>query len=151
MMTIGSTGSPPFLVLENSCGTSDDLITVKTSGVYKKEIIKTIKRNIESWMRNPNFNNIRDKPLDLAIVARISAERMKSQDVDNIAKVILDALKEKEDDSRFLFHNDSQIARLLVWKIPRKEYPQYNTDSLTISFRVHDGSKQMILTEQGVM
>ena len=48
------------------------------------------------------------------------------------------ALKEKAGDPCFLFRDDSQIARLLVWKIEREEQPGWNTDSLTISFRVHD-------------
>lgn len=36
---------------------------------------------------------------------------------------MLDALKEKKGDPRFLFHDDSQIVRLLVWKIERQEQP----------------------------
>lgn len=144
-MSIGRMGSKPHLVLEDSDGFFDDLVTIKTKGRYKKEITDKIKTNLASWMQNPNFKDIRSEFLDLAIVARITPRRMRGQDVDNIAEVVLDALKEKEGDSRFLFHDDFQIARLLIWKIQREEQPGYNTDSLSISFRVHDDKKQMVL------
>ena len=144
-MTIGRTGSKPYLVLKDYRGSSDYLVTIKTGGRHKREITKVIKTNIASWMKNPEFEHIREKPLDLAIVARIDPMRMKTQDIDNIAKVVLDALKETEGDSRFLFHDDSQIVRLLIWKIQREECQGYITDSLTISFRIHDSEKQMVL------
>ena len=150
-MSIGRTGSRPHLVLKASEGSFDDLVTIKTGSEYKKEITEIIKTNLWSWMQNPNFKDIRGGFLDLAIVARINPMRMKTQDIDNIAKVILDALKEKEGDSRFLFHDDCQIVRLLVWKIQEEKLQGYNTDSLTISFRVHDGKKQMTLVGPEVM
>lgn len=100
-------------------------------------------------MMNKNFDRFRHESLDLAIVAKVDKQRMKRQDVDNIAKVVLDALrKNKEVDSKedvFLFYDDSQIARLLVWKIPREEDERYDTDGLVISFRIHDPHKQMLL------
>jgi Holliday junction resolvase RusA-like endonuclease len=86
-------------------------------------VTDVVKRNMEHWMRNPNFEIIRKGHLDLAIIARISSKRMQNQDVDNLAKVVLDALKEKKGDPRFLFHDDSQIVKLLVWKIERQEQP----------------------------
>jgi len=150
-MIIGRTGSGPFLVLEDSLGTSDDLITIRTKGIYRKETIEEIRRNIESWMKNPDFESVRSLPLDLAIVARVSPSRMKKQDIDNIAKVVIDALKKAEEDPRFLFYDDSQVIRLLVWKLLETKYAGYNTDTLTISFRVHDNRKQMILIEPKVM
>jgi len=144
-MTIGRMSSKPYLVLEDNLGTFDDLVTIKTRGKYKKELIEQIKRNLESWMTNPHFDGVRSSPLDIAIVARVSPGRMKSQDIDNIAKVVIDALKKSNGDSRFLFYDDCQIVRLLVWKLQEEEYAGYNTDSLTISFRIHDGRKQMLL------
>lgn len=146
-MTFGRISSRPYLVLENSDGSFDDLVTIKTGGRYKRAVMDVIKTNLGNWMQNPSFKDIRGELLDLVIVARVSARRMKSQDIDNLAKIVLDALKEKAGDPCFLFRDDSQIARLLVWKIEREEQPGWNTDSLTISFRVHDDKKQMALVE----
>lgn len=147
----GRMGSRPYLTLESSDGSFDDLVTVKTGGRYKIALTDVIRINLENWMRNPVFGTIRDQPLDLAIVARISPKRMHNQDIDNLAKIVLDALKKKSGDPLFLFHDDSQIVRLLVWKIERQEQPGWNTDSLTISFRIHDDKKQMVLVEPGTM
>ncbi len=146
-MSIGRTGSSPPLVLEDSEGSFYDLVTIKTGSKYKKEITDTVKTNLRSWMQNPNFKDIRGEPLDLAIVASVNPSRMKTQDIDNIAKVVLDALKKRAGDSSFLFHDDYQIVRLLIWKIQSEKRPMYNTDSLSISFRVHNDKKQMILIE----
>jgi Holliday junction resolvase RusA-like endonuclease len=146
-MIIGRTGSKPFLVLEDSLGTSDDLVTIKTRGKRRREISEQIRCNLASWMRNPRFESVRTSALDLAIVVRISPGRMKNQDIDNIAKVVIDALKKSEGDSRFLFYDDCQVVRLLVWKLQEEEYAGYNTDSITISFRIHDNRKQMVLVK----
>lgn len=150
-MTIGRTGSAPFYELEGSLGTFDDLITIRTKGIYRKETIEEIRRNIESWMKNPDFESVRSLPLDLAIVARVNPSRTKKQDIDNIAKVVMDALKKSEEDPRFLFYDDCQVIRLLVWKLQETQYAGYNTDTLTISFRMHDNKKQMILIEPEIM
>ena len=104
-----------------------------------------IRTDLARWLTNPQFNNMRNGLLDIAIVAGVSANRMESQDVDNIAKVVLDGLEKEKGDSRFLFYDDNQIIRLLIYKQRREELSGYNTDSLTISFRVHDSNKQMIL------
>lgn len=148
---LSRTGSEPFYELEDSFGTFDDLITIRTKGKYKKETIEEIKRNIESWMKNPDFESVRTSPLDLAIIARVSPRRMKNQDIDNIVKVVIDALKKSEGDPRFLFYDDCQIIRLLAWKLLETKYTGYNTDTLTISFRIHDIKKQMILIEPKIM
>ena len=104
-----------------------------------------IRTDLARWLTNPQFNNMRNGLLDIAIVAGVSANRMESQDVDNIAKVVLDALKEEKGDSRFLFYDDHQVVRLLIYKQRSEELSGYNTDSLTISFRVHDPDGQLIL------
>ena len=94
-MAIGRIGSKPHLVLEDSLGIFDDLVTIKTKGKYRREIIEQIKCNLGSWMKNPHFENVRASLLDLAIVARVSPSRVKNQDIDNIAKVVIDALKKQ--------------------------------------------------------
>jgi len=144
-MKTGRRGSGPFLVLENCYGSFDDLVTVKTGSNYKKEVTDIIKRNLEIWLANPEFDNVRSSLLDLAIIARISAQKMTRQDVDNISKVVLDALQKSGNDMRFLFYDDKQVIRLLVWKIQQEEDSEQNTDTLGISFRIHDPKKQMIL------
>ena len=154
MMTlkkIGKTGSPPFLQLEGSTGVSGDLGEVKTGSEYRKDTINTIKTNLSNWMANNNFEPIRGQQLDLAIVIKLSPYRFKNQDADNIAKVICDALKKRRGDDRFLFNNDSQIMRLLIWKIQRVEDPLWETDSYDISFRTHNSSKSMVLIHPEVM
>ena len=67
---------------------------------------------------------------------------LKLQDVDNIAKVVLDALK------GCLFKDDSQIVRLLLVKQEAELLAGYDTNSLVISFRVHDPEKDMILINE---
>ena len=150
-MSVGRTGSSPPLLLEDSEGSFYDLVTIKTGSKYKKEITDVVKTNLWSWMQNPNFKDIRGEALDLAIVASVNPSRMKTQDIDNIAKVVLDALKKRAGDSSFLFYDDYQIVRLLIWKIQSEKRPMYNTDSISISFRVHNNKKQMILIEPEVI
>ena len=150
-MTIGRTGSGPFPVLEDNLGSSVDLITIKTKGEHRKDVISKIRCNLKSWMTNPYFEDVRKSNLDIAIIACVSPNRMKNQDIDNISKVVLDALKKSEGDDRFLFYDDCQVIRLLVWKIQQEELAGYNTDTLTISFRIHDEHKQMILIEPRTM
>ena len=141
---IGRSGSGPFLTLEGSLGHSVDLVTVQTGKHLKKEAtIETIRRNLAIWMGNPEFMALKCSPLDLAIVAKVNRQRMLTQDVDNIAKVVLDDLKETHGDPRFLFHEDSQVTRLLIWKVQQDNHLQYNTDTVDISFRVYDPDRQM--------
>ena len=148
---IGKTGSPPFLQLEDSAGVSGNLGKVKTGNEYRKDTINEIKTNLSSWMTNNNFEPIRGQQLDLAVVIKLSPYRFKKQDADNIAKVICDALKKRRGDDRFLFDDDSQIIRLLIWKMHRVEDPLWETDSYDISFRAHDSSKPMELVQPEVI
>jgi len=150
-MAISRTSSGPFPVLEDSLGSFVDLVTISTKNRNRKDVIATIRMNLESWMKNHHFGGIREAELDLAIIASVSPGRMKNQDIDNISKVVLDALKKSGDDDRFLFHDDCQVIRLLVWKIQQQELADSNTDTLTISFRIHDPNKQMILVEPEMM
>ena len=150
-MAISRSSADPFPVVEDSLGSFIDLVTVKTDSEYRKEVISTIRLNLQSWMKNHHFESIREAELDLAIVASVSPGRMKNQDIDNISKVVMDALKKSGDDDRFLFYDDRQIVRLLVWKIQQETLVDYNTDTITISFRIHDPTKQMILIEPEVI
>ena len=149
--TTGRRGSGPLLVLEDSFAHFEDLVTIETKGLRRKAVIETIRTNLAEWMNNPEFTVLRNSPLDLVIVAKVNRRRMSTQDVDNVAKIVLDALKEAPGDVRFLFHKDSQIVRLLVWKIQQQEDPDFNTDTIGISFRVHDPDKQMILERPHVI
>lgn len=139
------------LVLEGITGSVHGPITLKST--KKKEMEAEIRMELADWMQTSHFEEFRNKKLDLAIVAFVDKLRMKNQDVDNIAKVVLDSLrKSKKDHSKpYLFEDDSQIVRLLIYKLERGEYEEYETNSMAISFREHDPSKQMILVEQTVI
>lgn len=148
---IGKSGSPPFLQLAACLGSFENLGVIKTGNNYRKEMITTIKRDLANWMMNEDFDSIKAESIDLAIVAKVSRYRMKNQDADNIAKVICDALKQQKGDPRFLFDDDCQIVRALVWKIQRTEYEGYDTDSYSISFRKHDSKKPMELLQPEII
>jgi len=130
------------LVLEDSEGMFGDLITVKTKSETKTEMIKEIQSSQGSWMEK--FPDLCDtnKEIDLAIVVYRRVRYLKSQDLDNIAKVVLDALK------GHLFEDDSQIVRLLLVKKEAELLDGYDTDSLVISFRSHDPERDMILINE---
>lgn len=141
-----------FLVLKEHFGSSSDLIAIKTS--KKKDTEEKIRGGLEPWMNNKKFNLLRSKLLDLVIIVYVNKRRMEKQDVDNIAKVVLDALKKpknKDSEKRWLFKDDSQVVRLLVYKIPQKRSKEGLTDEFVISFREHSLNKQMILIEQKII
>ena len=127
------------LTLEGSEGTFLDLVTVKTKSETKKKMIDEIRSSQGSWMEKfPHLHDI-NKKIDMAIVVYRRVGYLELQDVDNIAKVVLDALK------GCLFGDDSQIVRLLLVKKEAEPSAGYDTNSLVISFRVHDPEKDMIL------
>ena len=127
------------LTLEGSEGSFGDLITVKTKNKTKQKMIDEIRSNLGSWMEKFPHLHDTDKKIDLAIVVYRRVGYLKRQDLDNIAKVVLDALK------GCLFKDDSQIVRLLLVKKEAEPSAGYDTNSLVISFRVHDPEKDMIL------
>ncbi len=98
-------------------------------------------------MENKGFNDIRDELLDIAIVFYLNTSRMKRQDVDNLAKVVLDGLQrdKSEPELPYLFADDSQVVRLLLYKIRKTDDEHYDTDQLYISVRKHNPKKQMVL------
>lgn len=134
----------PFFLLENWKGSTHHLIVVKSS--KKKEVEKEIRTSLKSWMNNPEFENIKEKPIDLFIASFVNEQRNKRQDVDNIAKVVLDSIKKSKNlNEPYLINDDSQVIRLLIQKIRKIDFKGYETESLIISFREHDPNKQMIL------
>jgi len=140
------------LVLQGSPGFISDLITVKTGD--RTNFSKTREElfsNLKSWMNNVNFNDFRREILDMAIVIYVDSMRYKTQDCDNIAKLVLDTLKKDKDSSDYLFEDDSQIIRLLVYKIKAEENEQFETNQMVISFRKHNPNKQMILENVNVI
>ena len=135
------------LILEGLIDYLGDLIEIKST--RKEEIIKEIVENSREWLNNKKFEKLRKEKLDLAIVVYVNKLRMKRQDVDNIAKVVLDALKKDKNkpDKPYLYEDDSQIVRLLIYKLERTESDKFDTSAICISFRKHDPNKQMILKE----
>ena len=127
------------LVLEDSEGMFGDLITVKTKSETKKKMIEDIRSSQGSWMEKFSYLHDINKKIDMAIVVYRQVGYLKRQDLDNIAKIVLDALK------GCLFKDDSQIVRLLLVKKEAELLAGYDTDSLVISFRIHDPKRDMIL------
>jgi len=127
------------LTLEDSGGIFVDLITVKTKSETKKKMIEEIRSSQGSWMEKFPYLHDNNKKIDLAIVVYRRVRYLKRQDLDNIAKVVLDALK------GYLFEDDSQIVRLLLVKKEAEPLAGHDTDSLVISFRIHDPERDMIL------
>jgi Holliday junction resolvase RusA-like endonuclease len=140
----------PVWRLKGSIGFCLGLITVKSGKVSRKRFIEDLKRYLEVWVRNPAFEELRKSAIDLAIVVKMDEYRFKHQDVDNVVKIVLDALKKGgESDPIYLFEDDSQVARLLVWKMKREEDYCYDTDQLAISFRKHNPAEQMEMVKEG--
>ena len=130
------------LTLEGSEGSFGDLITVKTKNKTKQKMIDEIRSNLGSWMEKfPHLHDTNER-IDMAIVVYRRVGYLKRQDLDNIAKVVLDALKGR------LFGDDSQIVRLLLVKKEAERSAEYDTDSLVISFRIHDPERDMILINE---
>ena len=136
------------LVLEDSLGYFSDLITVKTGDKInisktREELVKYIKY----WMGRPDFNDLRKEKLDFAIVIYLDSRRYKLQDCDNISKMVLDTLEKKKNPEAYLFEDDRQIVRLLLYKIEAEKSKEFETNQMIVSFRKHDPNKQMILEE----
>ncbi|MDP1728797.1 MAG: RusA family crossover junction endodeoxyribonuclease [archaeon] len=116
------------------------LIAVKTS-----EMAETIRKIREGIITPQNKEFMVGKLLDVAIVVHVNKQRYDSQDVDNVAKVVLDALKKNKNfpDESYLFGDDSHVIRLLVQKVKRTEDNESETDQLSISIREHNSEKDM--------
>ncbi|MFC1988963.1 RusA family crossover junction endodeoxyribonuclease [Chloroflexota bacterium] len=143
------TGTNPPLELEDAFCSIYVLMAVKTGDKFKRyQVIEQIRNGLALWMKNSTLDPIRNKGLDLTIVFNRESRYVGIQDVDNMAKLVMDALKKEKGDSRFLFHDDKQVIRLLVYKQVAKKLSGYDTDSISISCRVHNPNKQMILENQ---
>ena len=129
----------PALVLKDA-GYSNQLEEIKTSKKKRQEMIKEIRIDLQHWMENKGFDSIRDEQLDIAIVFYLNESRLNRQDVDNLAKVVLDGLqKDKTNpDLPYLFTDDSQVIRLLLYKIRKTDDERFDTDQLYVSVRKHN-------------
>jgi len=141
----------PDLELESSEGLNKDLIIINTT--KRKDTIENIRRNLGLWMNNHNFEKFRSRKIDLAIILYLDKKRYNSQDLDNISKIVLDSLQKdiKNINTPYLIENDSQIVRLLLYKLPRTELKNINSNSLVISFRLHDPKKDMLLINKNTI
>ncbi len=90
-------GSGPLLVLEEAIGCVTSLVPISTKR-NRQEMITALKRDIECWMMNHNFDSLSNLDIDLSIVVKVTSFRMQRQDVDNIAKFVLDSLRKKTQD-----------------------------------------------------
>ncbi len=152
--------SKPPIYLDDAEGIHVVLEDVKTEGGLDDALVSSI----EGWLKDLKgvdaYKSEPFDPLDLAIVVDVSKRHLDgkgARDVDNIPKKLLDLLKmdEAKPSKPYLFRDDKQVARLLVWKRLKRDYRKrdfldYETHALHLSFRKHDCKKhsQMILVQQ---
>ncbi len=134
----------PYIFLEDYEFYHGGLIEIATG--KRKEMIKQLRKDFSA---SKFSDNLKKGLLDISIVVQIRKGRYRRQDLDNLAKIILDALeKPKEDDSfDYLYEDDNQIVRLIIYKLERVECSESETSQLSISARIHDSGKEMILRE----
>ncbi|MDP2940115.1 MAG: RusA family crossover junction endodeoxyribonuclease [Candidatus Omnitrophota bacterium] len=116
---------------------------IKTTRIGKKETSEWIAKSLE-FEKKDVWENIKNEKLDIGILVHLNKKRYKTQDVDNIAKVILDSIK-KNNSEIGLITDDSQIIRLLIHKKLRECSDKSDTDQVSISIRKHDPKKDMKL------
>ncbi len=134
-----------YLFLEDAEFYDGDLIDIHTT--KRREMIKKIRTNLSAH-KPPE--HLKRALLDVAIVLHVRKGRYKTQDLDNIAKIVVDALEKpnnEEDKHPYLYENDNQIIRLLLYKIQRKDQLDAETSQLSISARKHNPNKDMVLEE----
>ena len=133
-----------YLFLEDYGFAYGGLIEITTG--KRKEMIQQLRRD---FIIHKFSEKLKKSLLDVSIVVHIRKGRYKWQDLDNLAKIILDALEKpkQEDDLPYLYENDSQIVRLIMYKIERIECLESETSQLSISARIHNPKQEMILKE----
>ena len=143
------------LYLSGDSGFFNTVLVIKSSRKFKKENEHNIRENIIDYSKIDTLkeisNNlvIKDKLIDLAIVLYLDKGRYKIQDLDNVAKTVLDGIKKDKKNSKlpYLINDDSQIVRLLLYKLSRTEQKGCNTSNITVSYRLHDPSLEMVLVK----
>ncbi|MFB6159479.1 MAG: hypothetical protein ABEJ95_07550 [Candidatus Nanohalobium sp.] len=142
-------------VLEDADGAHLCENVLKTT---KSESIEELRSEMERWLENESFDELKDEPLDLAIVVRPRIEdNGEIPDVDNVGKNVIDSLvkpvtsalddhpEDKED--RYLVNDDSQFVRILM----RRMNPLYKKGVITVSVREFDPDKSMKLENPEVV
>jgi len=134
-----------YLFLEDAPVIEGALMDIPTK--TKKSVInEQIRINISG---NP-IDDLKKEPLDIALIFHVNKQRFKHQDLDNVAKIVLDALqkpKDPQDKRAYFFENDNQIVRLLLQKMEREEDPDSETSMVSISIRKYEPEKGMVLKE----
>ncbi|MFB6144659.1 MAG: hypothetical protein ABEJ98_05095 [Candidatus Nanohaloarchaea archaeon] len=112
------------------------------------ENIEKLRKGLANWMKNENFEDYKDKNIDVAIVYHYTDENQ-ALDVDNLVKPVISSLEndERADDGEYLVEDDSQVRQILS-KSMRAE--SLDEDYLTISFREHS-EKPMKLVKRPVL
>ncbi|MGV8131658.1 MAG: RusA family crossover junction endodeoxyribonuclease [Candidatus Pacearchaeota archaeon] len=113
----------------------------------KKATIEELRKELNMTERTREPLDLSKDKLDVAIVVYLQKSNYQIQDVDNLAKVIIDSLKKPKlpDGNPYFFEDDNQIVRLLVYKLERKENENANTCQISISIRKHDPKQEMEL------
>lgn len=105
--------------------------------------------NLALEIENDMWNIYKLPKIDLALYLEVDTCRLNYQDVDNIQKTVLDALKRDKKDSLWncLYEDDAQIFRVLCWKTEKQDDDKYNMAAITISFRVYNPEKCMCMVK----
>lgn len=125
-----------------------DLLEIETNRKFKKENTLKLRKMMPISAKDEKISKIKGELVDVAIVLYLGKNRYKSQDLDNVSKIILDAIKKNgEDDKEYFIEDDRQVARLLLYKKQRIEDAEAETSQISISIRKHDPQKEMTLVE----
>jgi hypothetical protein len=100
---------------------------ILSGGRNKKKMKQQIRQSVEEKYKNMNFDGYKKADLDFAIYLESSDKDYSGQDLDNVQKIVLDALqkdsqKDKDPSWDCLFENDARICRILVWKSKKVIY-----------------------------
>lgn len=123
----------------------DSKVFLKIKNKYYKNPRKVLKLSME--LENGRRKIYKLPKLDLALHMEVDYSKLNNQDVDNVQKTVLDALKRDNKDSswNFLYEDDAQIVRILCWKTKKEEDINSNMEALTISYRLYKPEKQMCM------
>jgi len=120
-------------------------LDVKSSVKIKKNIIALIRAKFNiALLENSNIEKLKSNYIDIAIHLIEGKNKYNRQDLDNVQKIVFDALKKDTKNSKwnYLIEDDRQIERCLVLKTLKSDE---SIVDIVISFREHDLSKQMIM------
>ncbi len=145
------------MVLEG-CGQNVFMLDfkIKSRSKTKKETIQKIRQFVEENYKNKKFDSYKKADLDFAIYLETSDRDYSGQDLDNVQKIVLDALqkdsqKDKDPSWEYLLENDAQICRILVWKSKKVIYTNklFNWNSIISNDKEKQEVRDFLITKLG--